>query len=858
MAANAAAATSVASAAQAHTAGSVLVALIQAHGTVSGTPIDIAGNTYHKAGSTATDGANFVDIWYAYNIAGNAANVVTANFSGSVAYRAIVVHEFSGFGATDPYATGSQVSATGTGTALSSGTSTFTGASAVIVGFFIDNSDSLVNGSPAYSLTAFNATGDPVAYFADGYRIVTASEAAIATGASAAWLVNAASFQLVAAAPTLTYDEWIDEPSAQRVILADVQAAQPLRGWTFDSATAVYRLAYDPFSHPTTVRTDRGLYRGLDAVWENGVALTVRASLALVQANASSYFFDEPNQTLYVRTSGSVNPDTVASILAIFHVCVATEPVHFAGQRPYDAQLSADDLPSLLTEQADPLLGVNVYPSGSLSLANADGFWDTLTAQSFSGTTGWLFENFTVTFRIGGDALAFSDYQALPPMQIARPPAASVDTCVFQLRSLSNALGTAFPQHTWDQWDPTSAQAQNIQGQYMPMLFGYGFDLPMTYQNSGGSFGFENTYLSVDPILLATKGMIITVVYARPMGGGARQVVPTTDYNPSPFSSRVDIDETNWPHADWTFSCDGYTADSFSTFLPVWTTAGAMLTEILALSGIPAAQINTSALTALDTSRPQRLGIYVPGGADVSSFTSAQDLINLIERSLRISIQASQSFTYDVSVWDPSFDLADTTVLDETEILSLSVDDQVSEPRASSVTVRYAHNITQDNWLTATSSSTEAAVTLGTANSLTIDTCLVDAHDAAVAADRALITARLPTLKLDITTGPRLFTAIAWQKFRVSMSRGPSTSAAFDQVLEVLTLNKRLADFTVDATLGNMRGLGESARVVGPAGGAAWASASADARRQYAFVTSSPLKRADPSDPASFRPGVAV
>jgi hypothetical protein len=57
------------------------------------------------------------------------------------------------------------------------------------------HSDGITNGSPSYNLTPFNATGDATNYFADGYRIVSASEAAVATCTSAGWMINAAAFQ---------------------------------------------------------------------------------------------------------------------------------------------------------------------------------------------------------------------------------------------------------------------------------------------------------------------------------------------------------------------------------------------------------------------------------------------------------------------------------------------------------------------------------------------------------------------------------------------------------------------------------------------------------------------------------------
>jgi hypothetical protein len=58
---------------------------------------DTAGNSYARCGSIYSEGANSrMEIWVAYNVTGNAANVVTATWAAAVGDRRIVALQYSG------------------------------------------------------------------------------------------------------------------------------------------------------------------------------------------------------------------------------------------------------------------------------------------------------------------------------------------------------------------------------------------------------------------------------------------------------------------------------------------------------------------------------------------------------------------------------------------------------------------------------------------------------------------------------------------------------------------------------------------------------------------------------------------
>jgi hypothetical protein len=100
--------TTIASAAKATTTGNLIVVPI--HGFTGGNTItgcvDTASNTYAQATGAYADGVNGLnDIWYAKNITGHAANVVTCTFANASLFRSIHQIEYSGASTTAPFDT---------------------------------------------------------------------------------------------------------------------------------------------------------------------------------------------------------------------------------------------------------------------------------------------------------------------------------------------------------------------------------------------------------------------------------------------------------------------------------------------------------------------------------------------------------------------------------------------------------------------------------------------------------------------------------------------------------------------------------------------------------------------------------
>jgi hypothetical protein len=120
--------------------GNLIVVTINGAGGTTTSVTDTALNTY-VAGSGCTTNP---EIWYAKNITGNAANVVTANFGSSPAFASVSQAQYAGASTTAPF----QVCTTSSGTqfgSASSGSFTPTTAGSVAIGTAISSGDNVTS-----------------------------------------------------------------------------------------------------------------------------------------------------------------------------------------------------------------------------------------------------------------------------------------------------------------------------------------------------------------------------------------------------------------------------------------------------------------------------------------------------------------------------------------------------------------------------------------------------------------------------------------------------------------------------------------------------------------------------------------
>ncbi|MEO8483319.1 MAG: hypothetical protein ABI634_13990 [Acidobacteriota bacterium] len=647
------------------------------------------------------------------------------------------------------------------------------------------------------------------------------------------------------------YTALLAQPNVQWKLLAEGQVRRALRGWTSEGSSA-YSVPLSLYSHPSTIRADLGLYLGVDFVLEGITPLTARASVALVKANASSYFYDTATSKLYVRTSGGVNPDGLALVQALGTIRLATTPVNFSDQPPYDAQIDGASAPTIEASRPDLLRGISAYPSGNLTLVNADGFWDALCDTT--PAAGWLWINNTIRLLLGGDDMVYSDYEPLATMQMSTPPKCGDMAATFQLRSISNAIKTSFPRHTLgDFYGPsiTLGGGTPTPSASLPMWWGRVADAPLVFVSDNG---LRNKWISGDMYFLST--VTYGAVSALERATGTRTALTDiaaggTDYFVLGGGDRsIEIIKT------W----DPLLYDIVADVSQPAQTCGAVAQAILAACGIASTLIATATFAQADLDNPAPIGIWagVRSGSDVlSSLRSGADLLDEDTRSTFCGVTLSNAGQWTAKVWDGSFDLSTTPVLTDADLLSCDPP-QTVPVLSTGVKVQFGRKIYGDTWSETSSSRTAAPFEQNSSdtNTTTVQTCLANAADAGAHAQRLALIDSLPKSPLQIRVGPTLMNTAVGNKVRIRRSRGPSSTGTFDQVMEVESFSKRLGDLTVGALVGNQRGLGELVKRVAPDGTPNWAAASADQRRQCAFLADDTTGMVDTSDRTTFKQAV--
>lgn len=186
---------SLAFAAQNHTAGNTLVVYV-AHATGGGAVTGITdtdGNTFieDRYSAVATCGNNRLGIWHAYNIGGHATNVVTVTLNASTTNVTAGMYEISGLGTGDPIVDHTYTADAGT-TIATVETLSIDGAAEAIIVAGVLQLGTFTAGS-GFTAVAWST------FWANEYKVVTADQIADGTTTDGScWGIVAASFKATA------------------------------------------------------------------------------------------------------------------------------------------------------------------------------------------------------------------------------------------------------------------------------------------------------------------------------------------------------------------------------------------------------------------------------------------------------------------------------------------------------------------------------------------------------------------------------------------------------------------------------------------------------------------------------------
>lgn len=201
----------------------------------------------------------------------------------------------------------------------------------------------------------------------------------------------------------MAFSDWTADPNWVPVILAEIELGHRIDTDTWTQAdapnTACYYIDHSTEGEPARVEA-------------NGTALTERATLALCQANASSWYYDAATGRLYLHVADGGDPGDGTYVVLSYiweYLCSkqfeAPNEIVFNSRwyLPYldETQLPDIDFSVSFFDSDKSLLSI-----GNIVLLNADGYFDSRLAS-------YIYEGKKLVYRVGAKGAPYEDYEAI-------------------------------------------------------------------------------------------------------------------------------------------------------------------------------------------------------------------------------------------------------------------------------------------------------------------------------------------------------------------------------------------------------------------------------------------------------------
>jgi hypothetical protein len=594
--------------------------------------------------------------------------------------------------------------------------------------------------------------------------------------------------------------------SRTEIILCELEPMYTLLG--FAAAGGGFVNTYG-LSIPRLVETARvigGLYAPCIRVTVNGVALTQRASIALVDANAGSWYWDESGGLLYVRTATGVPGDF--TMLAGRRLYLASAPITLeqtAGSPTtavYYQPWLTGDLPQVRRQVEDLLSGMSTFPEGAVSFTNGHRAWYGLVAAD--GQWNWKYS--TAKFYLGGSynglTLARVDYAPIATM-LVEDVAPTETTCRFDLQPLRRLTDLELP--VTPIFDSTYPNLDNGVGGTKKWI-GYGRatikpDLTDTTTSQGVytlADAAYQTLFAVNQVWAIEKRTKVWTL-----------LTETTHYTKNLTACTVTIVSATYPHSDYEIAVDVTgKPDGLGSY---YHTYAAIVQDIIKTHlGIAAADIDTAAFTLVESDATADLALWIKNPRSIASIlASSEPELASLGRSVMGTLQQTAAGLWTVRTWDPRVDTITTSLRRE--------DLATFEPKPkfktiySSVRVYYGYDHARDEWAVVEVNDPTIQYRTGSRDRLEMFTFLTAEANALTLASRYLLLAGAVTVEAEFEErGAMLAQLNAGDKVAITYSPAPTVSGSYvSSPFEILDLVVRYSPkVTVTGLLGNLRGLG--------------------------------------------------
>jgi len=591
-----------------------------------------------------------------------------------------------------------------------------------------------------------------------------------------------------------TFAEAVAKIASQKHLLFEVEPAEELWNWALTGGQSnTYEVSWAHLAATSIIKG--GLYRLLISVEEDGAALTERASIALVEANAGSWYHDASTQKIYVHTTGTADPDTVDMMAGIFRLHFSTTGETFSNIH-YEKRVLLDSAANITEKTADLVIGRQRTAQGKVSLDNSDKLFDKLSRT-------WNWKNKAARYRFGIDDIALSEYQTTGQL-VVDDIAPLEDSFTLNLVAEIDAWRQRFPitPHFG------SGLGEGVIGTRVPILIGSKADIipdlvddEYTTPNEWVYRIADNSYQTLDAV---------SAVYAIDSDRNRTTLTLTTHYTVSLANCTITVNDAFDSGAEieekYEIRCDaiGQPAAGGDTSTDYLKYPGEVAHWILnTFLDYADADLDLTSFSDADADTPFALAFWI------KQETTVREVLRGIERSTLGAIRSKQDGTVEFYLWDPWSGSATATALTDEDFSRF-------EPDVKMETVYYETNIRYDenpaspgSFEVETATSNATKYLNNSTHELNIETYLTNSSNAQLLAQRINFLYRGINIEIDfMERGVQLMDHELYQRVRVTKTRAPSSTGAFSsRLMELLEIEKDFVTPRVSGRLGDLRGL---------------------------------------------------
>lgn len=555
-----------------------------------------------------------------------------------------------------------------------------------------------------------------------------------------------------------------------------------------------------------TAQVRGGLYAKTIRVTQNGVVLAERASAALVDANAGSWYWDEAAGTLYVRATAGTPANY--TMLATRRLYFASAPIvleQTAGSPDtaiyYHPWLTIE-LPQVRRQVEDLLQGNTTFPSGSASFLNGHTAWFTLVAGDGMWHWKYALAKFYLGGRYSGLSLNRADYAVTGSMLI-EDAAPSETECRFALLPLRKLTELELPITPFFEGDYPNL-GDGVRG--TKKWIGYGratikADLTDTATDQGVYTIADSAYQTL---------FALHAVWAVNKTTG--ELIPLTEithYTKDLVACTVTITSPAYPHDDFEIAVDvSGKPDGVGGYLRKY---GEILRDMLVtFIGVDAADIDAAAFATLAIDADAEISVWIKNTRSLASiFASSEPEAPSLGRSVMGTLQQTQDGKWTARLWDPGVDSI-TTSLRKEDFVRFEAKPKLKTV-FSGVRVYYGYDHAKQQWSFIDETDLTIQYKTKSRDRLELFTFLTNESNARTIAQRYLLLGGAVTVEAEFEErGALLAQMNAGDKVYVTYSPAPTSIGAYvSQPFEILDLTVRYAPkVTVSGILGDLRGVG--------------------------------------------------